>query len=219
MAGRKRARAYIGLGANVGDAGATLAAAVHALAALPGARLRGVSRLYATRAGRRPRPAGVPQRGRRPGRAGRTRSGDRGRGAPDRPEERSSARSAGRSASAGDRASSISTSSCSAGIAWRSIGRPRGRSMSAADDPARPRPTARRARTPTARERLFVLAPLADLAPGPRAAGLGRRRVATARRRRERIEGPDAVRPIARWAADRRAPGDPAGGSWRSESD
>ena len=48
MAGRKRARAYIGLGANVGDAGATLAAAVHALAALPGARLRGVSRLYAT---------------------------------------------------------------------------------------------------------------------------------------------------------------------------
>jgi 2-amino-4-hydroxy-6-hydroxymethyldihydropteridine diphosphokinase len=41
-------RAYIGLGANVGDARATLTAAVHALAALPGARLAGVSRLYVT---------------------------------------------------------------------------------------------------------------------------------------------------------------------------
>ena len=35
---RRRVRAYIGLGANVGDAAATLADAVAALAALPGAR-------------------------------------------------------------------------------------------------------------------------------------------------------------------------------------
>jgi 2-amino-4-hydroxy-6-hydroxymethyldihydropteridine diphosphokinase len=41
-------RAYIGLGANVGDAKTTLTAAVHALAALPGASLAGVSRLYVT---------------------------------------------------------------------------------------------------------------------------------------------------------------------------
>ena len=41
-------RAYVGLGANVGDAEATLTEAVRALAALPGTRLRGVSRLYAT---------------------------------------------------------------------------------------------------------------------------------------------------------------------------
>jgi 2-amino-4-hydroxy-6-hydroxymethyldihydropteridine diphosphokinase len=41
-------RAYIGLGANVGDARRTLTAAVHALAALPDARLAGVSRLYVT---------------------------------------------------------------------------------------------------------------------------------------------------------------------------
>jgi 2-amino-4-hydroxy-6-hydroxymethyldihydropteridine diphosphokinase len=41
-------RAYIGLGANVGDARATLTAAVHALGALPGASLVGVSRLYVT---------------------------------------------------------------------------------------------------------------------------------------------------------------------------
>jgi len=38
----------VGLGANLGDAAATLAAGVHALAALPAARLVGVSRLYAT---------------------------------------------------------------------------------------------------------------------------------------------------------------------------
>ena len=44
----RRVRAYIGLGANVGDAEATLAEAVTALGDLPGARLRGVSRLYVT---------------------------------------------------------------------------------------------------------------------------------------------------------------------------
>ena len=44
-------------GANVGDAPATLAAAIRALAALPGVRLAGVSRLYATDARRRDRPA------------------------------------------------------------------------------------------------------------------------------------------------------------------
>ena len=44
----KTVRAYIGLGANVGDARKTLTAAVHALAALPGATLAGVSRLYVT---------------------------------------------------------------------------------------------------------------------------------------------------------------------------
>ena len=44
----RRVRAYIGLGANVGDAPATLAWAVDALAGLPGVRLRGVSPLYVT---------------------------------------------------------------------------------------------------------------------------------------------------------------------------
>ena len=53
-AGRRRirrglVRAYIGLGANVGDAPGTLGAAVRALAALPGASLAGVSQLYVTR--------------------------------------------------------------------------------------------------------------------------------------------------------------------------
>jgi 2-amino-4-hydroxy-6-hydroxymethyldihydropteridine diphosphokinase len=45
----RRVRAYIGLGANVGDARRTLSDAAGALAALPGAHLRGVSRLYRTK--------------------------------------------------------------------------------------------------------------------------------------------------------------------------
>ena len=45
----RRVRAYIGLGSNVGDLRATLERAVKALDALPGARVRGVSRLYRTR--------------------------------------------------------------------------------------------------------------------------------------------------------------------------
>ena len=44
-----RTTAYVGLGANLGDAPRTLAAALVALAALPDARLVGVSRLYRTR--------------------------------------------------------------------------------------------------------------------------------------------------------------------------
>jgi 2-amino-4-hydroxy-6-hydroxymethyldihydropteridine diphosphokinase len=48
-------------------------------------------------------------------------------------------------------------------------------------------------------ERLFVLAPLADLAPRLVPPGW-RETVETARRRREAVEGADAVRPIARWA-------------------
>lgn len=45
----KRVRAYIGLGANVGDTRANLRNAVRALAALPGVSVRGTSRLYRTR--------------------------------------------------------------------------------------------------------------------------------------------------------------------------
>lgn len=44
----RRVRAYVGLGANVGDARRTLADAVAALAALPSTRLRGISRFYRT---------------------------------------------------------------------------------------------------------------------------------------------------------------------------
>ncbi len=44
----RRVRAYAGLGANLGDAEGTLAWAVAALASQPGVRVRAVSRLYAT---------------------------------------------------------------------------------------------------------------------------------------------------------------------------
>jgi 2-amino-4-hydroxy-6-hydroxymethyldihydropteridine diphosphokinase len=59
---------------------------------------------------------------------------------------------------------------------------------------------------PAADARLFVLAPLADLAPGLVPPGWGRR-VETARRQRLDVEGPDAVRPIGSW--------DPGLRNWR----
>ena len=67
------------------------------------------------------------------------------------------------------------------------------------DDPAKPADLVVPHRL--AGERLFVLAPLADLAPGLVPPGWSET-VATARARRARIEGPDAVRPIARWSVD-----------------
>lgn len=48
MTDRRRVRAYLGLGANLGDAAGTLAWAVAGLQALPQARVVGVSPLYAT---------------------------------------------------------------------------------------------------------------------------------------------------------------------------
>lgn len=45
----KRVRAYVGLGANVGDTRANLRHAIRAMTALPGVRVRGVSRLYRTK--------------------------------------------------------------------------------------------------------------------------------------------------------------------------
>jgi 2-amino-4-hydroxy-6-hydroxymethyldihydropteridine diphosphokinase len=51
---------------------------------------------------------------------------------------------------------------------------------------------------PEARNRLFVLAPLADLAPALVPPGWGES-IATARARRMKVENPDAVRPVAGW--------------------
>jgi 7,8-dihydro-6-hydroxymethylpterin-pyrophosphokinase len=53
---------------------------------------------------------------------------------------------------------------------------------------------------PEARHRLFVLAPLADLAPWLVPPGWGET-VESARRRQLAAEGPEAVRPVARWQA------------------
>lgn len=191
----RRVRAYIGLGANVGNAPGTLRAAVVALAALPGVRLRGVSSLYATapvgvadqpdfhnavvaldvpagpiaEVGATALLAALKQLERAFGRQARERWGPR----------------------------ELDLDLLLFGRASLSVERPRGTEPS---DPAKsglplvvPHPEAQR--------RLFVLAPLAELAPGLVPPGWGER-VATARDRQQTAEGADAARVVARWTGD-----------------
>jgi 2-amino-4-hydroxy-6-hydroxymethyldihydropteridine diphosphokinase len=189
---RRRVRAYIGLGSNLGDPAATIAAGVRALAALPGARLTGVSRLYATD------PVGVV----------------------DQPEFRNAAVRlevpAGPDPETGALALLIALKSIERAFGRRERQRwgPReldldllvfGKAPVALERPAEARsddpskPTDLVVPHRLAGERLFVVAPLADLAPGLVPPGW-HETVATARRRRERIEGETAARPIARWS-------------------
>ncbi len=191
-----RVRAYIGLGANLGDARATLDRAVSAMAGLPGVRLRGVSRLYATV------PVGVtdqpdylnavvaldvpagpdPEIGattllaalkdleRRFGRTPRERWGPR----------------------------ELDLDLLVFGRARLAIERPlEARSLDADINPAKAAKLLE-VPHPEARHRLFVLAPLADLAPGLAPPGWGET-VDVARRRQERLEGAETVRPIGIW--------------------
>jgi len=180
----------------VGDAAATLAAAIRALAALPGARLARVSRLYATV------PVGVTEQ----------------------PEFRNAVVAldvaVGRDPAAGATALLVALKALERAFGRRErerwgpreldldllvFGRARlaidrrsvARSLDAEPDPAR---SARFLEVPhpEARQRLFVLAPLADLAPRFVPPGWGET-VESARRRRERIESAGAARPIARW--------------------
>jgi 2-amino-4-hydroxy-6-hydroxymethyldihydropteridine diphosphokinase len=199
----RRARAYIGLGANLGDVQATLTEAVAALGALPGARLRGVSRLYRTT------PVGVTDQ---PDflnavaaldvRAGQ----DSGSGATEllvalkRLERRFGRRKRRRW---GPR--ELDLDLLVFGRARLAIERPpEGVPLSAGLDPGA---AARLLEVPHPgmSERLFVLAPLADLAPGLVPPGW-HETVRTAARRRLASEGPDAALPIARWAGDRWLP-------------
>lgn len=187
-----RVRAYVGLGANVGDAAATIAAAVHALAALPGARLRGVSRLYATT------PVGLT----------------------GQPEFRNAVVALDVPAG-GDRAAAASALLVGLKGLEQALGRrPRERWGPREIDLDLlvfgrhqidvPRPAAGRSRDPAkagaplvvphqaAQERLFVLAPLSDLAPRLAPPGWGET-VASAAARRRAVEGPAAARPVAAW--------------------
>ena len=199
----RRARAYIGLGANVGDAQATLTAAVAALGALPGARLRGVSRLYRTT------PVGVTDQ---PDflnavAALDVHAGpDSGSGATEllvalkQLERRFGRRKRRRW---GPR--ELDLDLLAFGRARLAIERPpEGVPLSAELDPGA---AARLLEVPHPgmSERLFVLAPLADLAPDLVPPGW-HETVRTAARRRRAIEGPDAALPIARWAGDRWLP-------------
>ena len=196
----RRVRAYVGLGANVGDAETTLAEAVAALAARPGIRLRGVSRLYA------PAPVGVT----------------------DQPEFRNAAVAldvpAGPDPATGalDLLATLKELEREFGRRRRRrwgpreldldllvFGRariaverpPAARSVDAGTDPAR---AARLLEVPhpAAAARLFVLAPLADLAPRLAPPGWGET-VETARRRQERLVGPRSVRVVGAWDAER----------------
>jgi 2-amino-4-hydroxy-6-hydroxymethyldihydropteridine diphosphokinase len=196
-----RVRAYVGLGANLGDAAATLAAGVHVLAALPDVRLAGVSRLYATR------PVGVT----------------------DQPEFRNAVVAldvpAGPDPETGALALLLALKAIERAFGRQGRERwgPReldldllvfGRHAFRVERPPAARsedlatPGAQWLQVPHAgaRERLFVLAPLADLAPGLRPPGWGEA-VDSARARAEIVEAPDAVRPVARW--------DRTEGAWR----
>lgn len=194
---RRAVRAYLGLGANLGDAAGTLAWAVEAIAALPGVRVRGVSRLYAT----------APW------------------GELDQPEFRNAALAADVTVVAGvapaaaalDLLARLKDVEREAGrrpgrrwgpraldIDLLVFGRHRirverpaeARSLEADVDPEK---AARLLEVPhrDAGRRLFVLAPLADLAPGLVPPGWTET-VATAARRVAATEPPDAVR-VAAW--------------------
>jgi 2-amino-4-hydroxy-6-hydroxymethyldihydropteridine diphosphokinase len=187
-------RAYIGLGANVGDARATLTAAVGALAELPGAKIAGVSRLYVTA------PVGVT----------------------DQPDFHNAVVGVDLPPRAGPNTGPIALLLALKSIE-RSFGRqdrfrygPReldldvliygGERMAVERPEAGLSPDPAKATRllevphPEAGRRLFVLAPLADLAPDLVPPGWPES-VEQTRARRESIEGASAVRAVASWDA------------------
>jgi 2-amino-4-hydroxy-6-hydroxymethyldihydropteridine diphosphokinase len=187
-------RTYVGLGANLGDAAATLAAGIRALAALPGVRLVGVSRLYATE------PVGLVDQPE-------FRNAVVALDVPGGPDSESAAvallialkrleRAFGRQERERWGPRELDLDLLVFGRHAISVPRP---PEVRSDDPSKPTDLVVPHRL--AGERLFVLAPLADLAPGLVPPGW-RETVRTARGRREREEGRDAVRPVATWTAD-----------------
>jgi 2-amino-4-hydroxy-6-hydroxymethyldihydropteridine diphosphokinase len=193
----RRVRAYIGLGANLGDAAGTIAGGIRALAALPGVRPHAVSRLYITR------PVGVV----------------------DQPPFRNAVVAldvpAGPDPATGATALLIALKQLERAFGRQERERwgPReldldllvfGRARLSLDRPPAglsldPGKADRLLVVPhpEAAERLFVLAPLADVAAGLVPPGW-HETVATAARRRATVEGADAVRSIATWDADRK---------------
>lgn len=187
-------RAYVGLGANVGDAAATLLDAVGALAELPGARLRRVSRLYVTS------PVGVV----------------------DQPAFHNAAVALDVEVPDGTTPEAAAASLL---VALKGLEREFGRQARQRWGPREvdldilvfgrhrisiERPEAGRSTKPEkasmpltvphveAGHRLFVLAPLCDIAPRLVPPGWGET-VAAAAARQRRIEGGDAAVPVAAW--------------------
>jgi 2-amino-4-hydroxy-6-hydroxymethyldihydropteridine diphosphokinase len=186
-----RVRAYVGLGSNVGDAEPTLVGAIEALEELAATHVTRVSSLYATA------PVGVV----------------------DQPEFRNAVVALDVLTIPGELGAigllvSLKAIERSFGRRQRERWGPRevdldllvfGRWTGTVDrpiagaslDPAK----AGQGLTvphPEARHRAFVLVPLAEIAPRLVPPGWGET-VATAAARRVAIEGPDAVRPVARW--------------------
>jgi 2-amino-4-hydroxy-6-hydroxymethyldihydropteridine diphosphokinase len=177
----------------LGNAAGTLAAAVHALGALPDVRVHGVSRLYATE------PVGVL----------------------DQPEFRNAVVALdvprGRTPEHGALALLVALKGLERAFGRQVRGRwgPRevdldllvfGRHRIEVERPLTGRSdNPAKASLPLtvphveARSRLFVLAPLADLAPGLMPPGWSER-VSTAVARQRVVEGADAARPIATWS-------------------
>lgn len=193
---RHRVRAYIGLGANLGDAAGTLAWAVRSLAALPAVRLHGVSRLYATD------PVGVVDQpefrnavvGLDVARAGDLATDALGLLATLKRLERDAGRRGRRRWGPRE----LDLDLLVFGRARLAMARsPEARSNDAESNPA----AAARLLVvphPLAAERLFVLAPLADLAAGLVPPGWTST-VETARRRQVEREGAESVRAVATW--------------------
>lgn len=203
----RHVRAYVGLGGNVGDAERTLTAAVHALGALHDVRLRGVSRLYATA------PVGVTDQTE-------FRNAVVALDVPAGPDPERGAlalllalkgleRAFGRQARQRWGPRELDLDLLLFGERRLRVQRP----VAVRDqDPARSGDVRwLEVPHPSAAERLFVLAPLADLAPDLLPPGWTET-VAVACRRRADIEGHAAVRPLGTWSAtdDRWLPGEMA---------
>jgi len=192
--------AWVGLGANVGAPRASLERAVRALSALPGTSIEGVSRLYRTR------PVGpVPQA--------------------DFHNAVAALRvPAGASPEDGALALLVALKGLehTLGRVDRERWGPREIDLdlllfgahalrveregaSRSEDPGRGGAQWLEVPHPSAQERLFVLAPLADLAPDLQPPGWGET-VAAARARAQAAEGPDAVVVVGEW--------DPQRGGW-----
>jgi 2-amino-4-hydroxy-6-hydroxymethyldihydropteridine diphosphokinase len=192
-------RSYIGLGANLGDAATTLAAAVHALASMPGTSLVGVSSLYVTA------PVGVADQ---PDFHNAVAALDVPPGPPGGSGAiallfglKSIERAFGRIERVRWGPRELDLDLLIFGDEWLSVERPE---EGPSPDPARATRLLE-VPHPRAHDRLFVLAPLAELAPDLVPPGWDEN-VEHARARRESIEGASAVRRVAAW--------DPAAGRW-----
>lgn len=193
-----RVRAYIGLGANVGDPESTLRAAVAALAAIRDARIEGVSRLYRTK------PVGVEDQ---PDFLNAVvaldlpSGSDPATGATDLLVAlKDLEREAGRRQRQRWGPRELDLDLLLFGDERLSIERPpEGRSLDADADRAKAS-NLLEVPHPSMRDRLFVLAPLADLAMRLVPPGWDET-VDQARARRLALEGDDAVRVVGTWSA------------------